>query len=72
MYWENCQYYEACQNKLMHTDVQTPCVYEDDWPLDKLEATEITILKTKVMLDIYPTCQFVATQVIFILIHVTY
>jgi len=61
------------KNKLTRTDVQTPpCVYEDDRPLEELKATEMTILKGKVTLDIYPTCRFVATQVIFILIHVTY
>jgi len=35
-------------------------VYEDDWPLEELKAMEMTILKTKVTLDIYPTCRFVA------------
>jgi len=49
------------KNKLMHTNVQTPpCVYEDDQPLEELKAMEMTILKTKVTLDIYPTCRFVA------------
>ncbi len=48
------------KNKLTRTDLQTPCVYEDDRPLDELKATEITILKSKVMLDIYPSCRFVA------------
>jgi len=48
------------KNKLTRTDLQTPCVYEDDRPLEELKATEITILKSKVMLDIYPSCRFVA------------